>query len=652
MHAPRQARGRSWPALDGLRGVAILAVLGFHAGLTGFVGGYLGVDVFFALSGFLITALLVDEFGQTGRIDLRAFWRRRARRILPALVLVVAATGLVWLLIGTATQRSDLTGDVVSAFGFATNWREIADGTGYLAANSVPSPLLHTWSIAIEEQWYLLWPLIVLGLFALVRWTRHGLPVAAGVCAAGAVASSGLMAFFAGDNTGRSYYGTDTRAAALLLGAALAFAFCHAESVRADWLTSRRATRGLAALAVIGLGGLAIAVATVDHEASGLYRGGFLLVGLASLTVLAACVHPADNPVARLFCARPLRWVGVISYGLYLWHWPVFLFLTPDRTGLTGTPLLVVRVVVSIALAWVSWKLVEQPIREGQWRPRVWFPATAALVAVAVSVVVVVQSLQPSFELPEAAGLRRNRSAPPPASEPTTRPHLFFAGDSIALTLGTGVVSWADQTGRAVATGHPLLGCGLMDDVERRRPGTDADPPDYCAEWRDRWRFDVARQMPDAALLVLSVWDLQEHSIDRTGWSAPGDPTFDAALATRLDEAIGVLSSSGAAVGLVTLPVLSNEDAHALGVTSPIPEEQPALIAHVNDLLRRHVSSRAGTFLVDLAQQLGGERQHPTEYRGVQLFQDGAHFTPEAGATLAPWIVDQVTRALASPSRS
>src|SRR5262249_44150247 len=162
---------------------------------------------------------------------------------------------------------ADLTGDVVAAFGFASNWHEVARGTGYLNSASVPSPLLHTWSIAIEEQWYLLWPFAVLGLFALVRRTRHGLPIAAGLCAAGALVWSALMAYFAfGDSTSRAYYGTDTRVAALFLGAGLAFGLCHAESVRAAWLKSRRASRGLAVLAVIGLGGLGIAVGTVDHE--------------------------------------------------------------------------------------------------------------------------------------------------------------------------------------------------------------------------------------------------------------------------------------------------------------------------------------------------------------------------------------------------
>jgi peptidoglycan/LPS O-acetylase OafA/YrhL len=652
MHAEGQAR-RRWPGLDGLRGIAVLAVLGFHAGIEHFVGGYLGVEVFFALSGFLITTLLLDEFGARGRIDLRAFWSRRARRILPALFLVVAITGVLWAFVGTATQRAALPDNVLAAFAFGSNWHEIATGTGYLAANSVPSPLLHTWSIAIEEQWYLLWPLVILGVFALLRRTRRALMIGAGLCVAGAAASCGLMAYLAGGNTGRAYYGTDTRAAALLVGAALAFAFCHGESARAKWLWSRTASRTVTVLAAVALTGLGITGATVDHEAVGLYRGGFLLVSLATVAVVVACVHPVGNPIARLLSIAPLRWVGAISYGIYLWHWPVFLLLTPDRTGLSSTPLTIVRVVISIALAWLSWHLIEQPIRLRRVRPRIWVPASTAAAAAAIAVLVLVSTSNPGFKLPAASALRKSPPRPASSSNGPARPHLFFAGDSIALTLGAGVSQWADQTGRAVVTGHPLLGCGLMDDIERRRPGSDAAPPDYCTSWNTRWRLEVARHHPDAALLVLSVWDLQEHAVDGKDFKDPGDAAFDRAFLDRLDAAVGALSSSGARVGLVTLPLLGNEDAHAAGIpTNAIPEEQPNIVRHVNEALRRYAVTHQGIFLVDIAREARGETQHPQEYHGVPLFADGSHFTPEGAAALGPWMLDQVKQALASPSRA
>jgi SGNH domain (fused to AT3 domains) len=190
-----------------------------------------------------------------------------------------------------------------------------------------------------------------------------------------------------------------------------------------------------------------------------------------------------------------------------------------------------------------------------------------------------------------------------------------------------------------------------MDDFRRRRAGSASDAPDYCASWNTRWRLEVAHQKPDAELLVLSVWDLQEHAVDGKDFTLPGDVGFDRAFLERLENAVAALSSSGAPVGLVTLPVLSNEDAHASGTTGPIPEEQPPVIQHVNDLLRRYVGTHHGTFLLDLAGEVRGERQHPQDYRGVPLFADGTHLTPEAGELLAPWVLDQVTGALASPTR-
>lgn len=346
------------PALDGLRAVAVAAVFAYHAGLDWARGGFLGVDVFFVLSGYLITALLVREWRTAGRIDLRRFMRRRARRLLPALVaLLVAVSVAVPLLAPDQAYR--LRGDVLAALGYLTNWRLIFENQSYFQAMGRPPLLQHLWSLAVEGQFYLVWPLV---LFVLLRRVdaRHLVwPIVA--LAAG---SSALMALLyqPGIDPSRLYYGTDTRAAALLIGAALA---CRPPRWRADARMAFRRRAALELTSAAAVAGLAVCVVAVSEFDAGLYRGGFLGVAVLAAVLVALAGHPR-GALAAVLGSRPLVWLGRRSYAVYLWFWPVMMLTRPHSDiDLTGTPLLALRIAVTLFLAALSYRFVERPVRSG-----------------------------------------------------------------------------------------------------------------------------------------------------------------------------------------------------------------------------------------------------------------------------------------------
>ena len=316
MRSDHQPRLPYLPALDGLRAAAVVAVLLYHAGVGWLPGGYLGVDTFFVLSGFLITALLLAEWQGNGGIALAAFWARRARRLLPALLLVLLAVGAYAAFLAPAHELSSLRGDSLATLFYGANWRFVASAQGYFDQFVTPSPLRHAWSLAIEEQFYLVWPLVVLGWLRLRRGRTAGL---GGFCVALALGSAALMALLAqgAADTSRAYYGTDTRAQAVLVGAALAVAWHR----RPDAVAGRP---GRLVLALAGVGVLVTAWlwTSVPDTDRWMYRGGFLLAAVATAAVLAAVARPDPGRAARVLTLAPLRWIGAISYGLYLWHWP------------------------------------------------------------------------------------------------------------------------------------------------------------------------------------------------------------------------------------------------------------------------------------------------------------------------------------------
>jgi peptidoglycan/LPS O-acetylase OafA/YrhL len=360
MPQPTRSDQHYLPGLDGLRALAVLAVVAYHEQLGWASGGLLGVGVFFTLSGYLITDLLLGQWTVHGRLNLGDFWLRRARRLLPALfVMLVVVTE--WVTVLDRTRIAELRGAVAAAATYSSNWFLIAANSSYFARFAPPAPLDHLWSLAVEEQFYLIWPwLLMLGLCCLrtrrassVRW----LAVPA-LALAAASATAMAVLYQPGMDPTRVYEGTDTRAFGLLVGAALAMVWPSrvTEPIRRTRLLLDGA--GMTGLAVIGL-----MIWRVGQYSPFAYRAGIALLTVATAAVVAAVACPGSLAGLALGW-RPLRWIGVRSYGIYLWHYPVIVLTTPANTS-EDLPRAGLQVAASVALAAVSWRFVEEPIRHG-----------------------------------------------------------------------------------------------------------------------------------------------------------------------------------------------------------------------------------------------------------------------------------------------
>ena len=439
MPKPVGSGQRYMPGLDGLRAIAVLAVIAFHEQFGWAPGGLLGVGVFFTLSGYLITDLLLSRWTVSGRLHLAEFWMRRARRLLPALFVMLAVV-TAWITIADRVRLTSLRGAVGAASTYWSNWYVIIKGQSYFARFAPPQPLDHLWSLAVEEQFYLIWPwLLLAGVFLIRRRGASALPWLAlptlAMAAASAVAA--VLLYRPGFDPTRIYEGTDTRASGLLIGAALAMLWSSRRAA-ATGKTGQRLLDwpGFAGLAVIGL-----MIWRVGQYSPFLYRGGLVVLALATAAVVAAAACPATL-TAKALGWRPLRWLGVRSYGIYLWHFPVIVLTTPANST-EDLPRAAAQVAASIAIAALSWRYIEEPIRHGAigraWqqvrsRPRPSMPLASIAAAGAAAGVLVVASV----------GLAGAISAPAGASSGTT---LALGATSGGATSSVTQVKNSDPAG-------------------------------------------------------------------------------------------------------------------------------------------------------------------------------------------------------------
>lgn len=378
---PSQTRHSYLPGIDGLRAVAVMAVLFYHAEMTWMPGGFLGVEVFFVISGYLITGLLIAEWRKTGGINLGRFWFRRARRLLPAVFALLIAV-LAFAVIFLPGEVASLRFDALAAAFYVSNWFQIFSHKSYFEAIGRPSLLRHLWSLAVEEQFYLVWPVVLVIFLGIVSRFKLGArakpdPDLQGkghaqyrtaltiFAIAGAVASALLMAALYNPDIdpSRIYYGTDTRAAGFLIGATLAMVLPAAQAgqaaaLRFGWL--------LDAIGVISLAALTAIFVLVSEINPYLYLGGFAVVAICTVAAIFATVRNGSHLFTRVLSLPIIRWIGLRSYSIYLWHWPIFAVTRPQLdVQLDGLPLMLLRLAITAICAEGSYRFIEQPIRDG-----------------------------------------------------------------------------------------------------------------------------------------------------------------------------------------------------------------------------------------------------------------------------------------------
>jgi peptidoglycan/LPS O-acetylase OafA/YrhL len=632
------------PALDGIRAFAVAAVLFYHAGESWAVGGFLGVDTFFVLSGFLITTLLVTEWANRGTVDLLNFWIRRARRLLPALFLVMVGIIVYAGVFAGNSELDRIRGDAIASIGYVANWRFIFSGQSYFDQFTQPSPLRHMWSLAIEEQFYLVWPLIVTGIL----WWRRSLRVLIGACVVLIAGSATLMALLyqSGQDPSRVYYGTDTRMQSLLFGAVVGIVlFMHGP------LRSRAARVAIRVAAVIGAGYTLWLFWRMSERTDALYRGGFLIAALAVSAVIVSVVQPDRGGLGWFLSLAPLRWIGRISYGLYLWHWPVYLTLTHARTGLDGTALLAVRIAVSLALATLSFYAVERPIRAGIFRlPKPQFVAIAAAAALVVGVFATTAGGSDSVASRTEAALRQKAPVPqsvPPTSSATgggatpaaVPPKVMIVGDSVAASLGLGFEDLGASTG-FTAWNRGELGCGLFYDGSIIEGG-ELTPVSSSCNWRQTWPSALQQFKPDVVVMLVGAWDILDREVD--GHLVKfGSVEYDTSFLHQLDDATNLLGSTGAKVVVLTTPFFSRPDL-AVQTGRQWPEYEPWRVDRINALYRDFLANHPGRYdMIDLNKFVSPQGKYTATMNGEVIRDDGVHFSEAGAVTVTKWLVPQL----------
>jgi peptidoglycan/LPS O-acetylase OafA/YrhL len=457
------------PTLDGVRAIAIAAVVAYHLGYLS--GGWIGVDVFFVLSGYLITSILLDHAAKWGQLG--PFWGRRVRRLLPAVLALLVALSLYSWAAGPGLVPAQFRTPALATLFYSANWQEIAAGHSYFAQFVSPSPLQHTWSLAIEEQYYVAWPLV---LGTLVWATRRmdgrkrqqTLILATLVMAVASAIWMGMAAHLFGPD--RAYLGTDTRAWELLLGGLLAMA----------WPASSPSRPGprWGAAAVIGTAGLVAGALSAGGPPAWIWAGGLVALGMSAGLLIVGSVQAPRGAIARTLSLGPMRWLGKISYSLYLWHWPVIVLITPESSGLSGLSLLAARMSTMLVASTSSYYLVERPLRGLDWSglaQRIRFP-TPSFVAggvVTTAVAIIVATTGPALASSAPVVLSTSPSpstgapldlTPASAGDPY---RVWIIGDSVMADASPGIQAALQATGNvSVVANSAAGGWGITTDAE------------------------------------------------------------------------------------------------------------------------------------------------------------------------------------------
>lgn len=613
------------PGIDGLRGVAVVMVLLFHSGLGWLKGGFLGVSIFFTLSGYLITTLLLVEVEEKNRISFSSFWARRLRRLLPASLVAIGAVVLFAPLLSTAVEESRIRGDAVSAVLYLSNWRYVQAGMSYEELFSSKSPLLHLWSLSIEAQMYIVVPLLVI-VGAALGLRRRGLAV---LMTLGVIASVMISVFSVeGD---RLYYGTDSRAAELLMGALLACMWpatqwrsTQQDSTNGTEMRSRYRSVSSCFPLVVFIGVIAISLFTTTGS-PWVYSGA--LGGFSILS--AALVYGSIQPglLRRFLSLGPLVIIGRVSYGLYLYHWPIFVWLTPERTDLDGVTLFVVRLLATSLVTAVSYVALESPIRRRRFLTSPGSTRSVTAVAFVVSL------LGPLvFLSPYRAVVEINQEVLTTVAPMTTTPgdiggenqkqplRVVVLGDSTAENVARAFADAADPNLGVISAG--VIGCPLLPATRvYDRPGATQDAT-YCPDNLDVLRqyvFDV-----DAVVIVGGVanqWDFEPR--DSSTIIEVGSISYRSAFVQWMQEAQTILAEVGVPMIIFDAPMTRQSD-------TVLGDESSAVTAW-NEVIAEFDRSWESVRLLPFSQFLSD----PNSDAGRLERPDGVHLDRNIASALA-----------------
>ncbi len=674
--------------VEGLRAVAVLLVLAFHAGLP-LHQGLLGVDVFFVISGYLITGILLRELNATGTISWGRFLGRRIRRLLPAAVLVLAVTGMVAWFVVPGVRRAVVGTDIAGAALYAVNWVLAHRAVDYLAADVAPSPVQHYWSLSVEEQFYVLWPLALIALGWLTRRVtgrRPGPVVVAAVLTVLTVPSFGYAVWLGHTDPARSYFVTTTRVWELGIGAALALAVTHS---RLPHLLGRHPR----VAAVVGWAGLAGILGTAYRLPAGAVWPGpwTLLPTVGAAAVLASGLAGTRGP-GRLLSTGPMVWVGGLSYSLYLWHWPA-LVLAEWALGPLGTPQKVAVMALAVLPAWASLRFVERPVHHSRLLARrvrptlalgVTLSAAAALVGVPLSMAPSVFRTTPVSRVrPDLATLGAATLADPPSADPAsysgvwdwvtpdperagqdrpdadvdrcqvdrlaTEPVRCDFGDptgptTIALVGDSKAMQWLPALQVAAESQHWRIvtygksGCSFADG----RAALASRPYPACDAWNNAVMADLAALRPD--LVVTS-------GFAATAWD--GRAATRESLATGLGRRWADLRGQGIAVLPIADNPVSPDDLDICAARhprdlSPCAFDRAAAVAGGGAGAQRAAAAASGTALSDFTAWICPTPRCPVVIGHVAVNRAGDHLTASYVRTLAPRVARAVKAALAS----
>jgi len=630
------------PSLDGIRAFSVIAVMLYHANIAWLPGGFLGVEVFFVVSGFLISSLLIEERESAQRIDLKQFWIRRARRLLPALVVMLAATAVCVAFYAT-DSAPDFRRDVLPSLGYFSNWWQIfAVDTPYFAASSLPV-LRHLWSLAVEEQWYLVWPLLFAFIFG-AKWMRPKISGALLVVCSAAIMTMTALRFVQDDETRTNflYLSTLTRSSGLLLGAAVAMLWrpWRKNSLPRWWRSSVADAFAVASIAVIG-----VLMATVHVADARLYQGGLAVTTIASAVIIAVVMRPNGLFVKKFFSQELFVEIGRRSYGLYLWHWPIFVVVHARDSGNR----LAVALALTVIINEFVYQYVEIPTRQGAlgnwWHNRPQLSAVHRRLPVLIAAVVVASlgitgvkvvgieardlaidtsTANVIFSVPTTVA---TASSLPAASTTSTTiaklpRKLVIVGDSQAHSLAINKPSGIEKT-FVIADGS-IDGCGIYD----RGVGIGGTNGNFrrnfanCVGFEKSWAKSATKAKADVALVVIGAWEVLDLKINSFIFALNTSPA-DTIFRTQMKRGIDALRSTGATVALLEVACMRPVDSKG-GPVPALPQRgDDTRTIHLNDLLREIAAPEDdGVFFVSGPKEWCSD---PTISASLSYRWDGVH---------------------------